>query len=56
MTVTFTEGNIEIDNTELLNDRADINKDETFKGARGGLGSLKGSEEDKLKRFSEQCL
>lgn len=50
--VTFKEGIITIDNSELLSDRADISMErrdaETFNGDRGGLGGIRGEEENKL--------
>ena len=50
--VTFKEGIITIDNSELLSERADISMErrdpETFNGDRGGLGGIRGEEENKL--------
>lgn len=43
-------GGIEIDNSELLAQRADADIDKEFKGDRSGLGGMTGKEEDKLKR------
>ena len=52
--VTFKEGIITIDNNELLSERADISMErrdpETYNGDRGGLGGIRGEEENKLNR------
>jgi len=54
MVVTYKEdGSIEIDNdidnSELLSQRADVDINKEFEGDRGGLGGMKRSEEDTLK-------
>lgn len=42
------DGSIEIDNSELLSHRADVDINTEFKGHRGGLGGMSGGEENML--------
>jgi len=51
MPITYKEdGSFEIDNSELLAQRADVDINKEFDGDRGGLGGMKGTEEDTLNR------
>lgn len=51
MKVVYNDnGSIEIDNSELLAQRADTDINTEFKGDRSGLGGMTGKEENDLKR------